>query len=183
MSANAEMISLPHIPNLSVEQAILVTVRAAQQAMHALGSAQRESVYESAMSKTLFYQNIPFLTQCPTRKRAAPGISAATGPADMFIAGSLVVELKAGHSRIRREHIDQVMRYYASIAEEHKEVRDNELVAMVINFKRGADVVQLWESRRQIVTSLHVDRSNISPFALLGTPTKESAPIEYEDMQ
>lgn len=183
MPTNTEMISLPQIPTLSVEQAILVTVRAAQQAMHALGSAQRESVYETAMSKTLFYQNIPFLTQCHTRKRAAPGITAATGPADMFIAGSLVVELKAGHSRIRREHIDQVMRYHASIAEEHKEVRDNELVAMVINFKRGADIVQLWESRQQIVTSLHVDRHSTNAFALIGTPTKDPAPIEYEDGQ
>ena len=140
------VVSLPTIPNLSLEQAVLLTVRAAQQAMHALGPAQRESAYEAAMAKTLYYQNVPLLTQCPTRKRAGPGNSTATGPADMFIAGALLVELKAGKPRIAQEHIDQVMRYHASISEEHSEVRDNPILAMVINFKRTSDVVQLWDS-------------------------------------
>jgi hypothetical protein len=172
------MIPLPVIPNLNTEQAVLVTVRAAQHAMHALGSAQRESVYESAMSKTLFYQNIPILTQCPTRKRAGPGNTTSTGPADMFVAGVLVVELKAGKSRISREHIDQVMRYHASIIEEHREVRENEVLAMVINFRKGTDTVQIWDNKYQQMTSLHVDRQSADPYALMGTPNTEPMTIQ-----
>lgn len=168
-------VALPIINSLSLDQTVLVTVRAAQQAMHALGPAQRESAYETAMAKTLYYQNVPLLTQCATRKRAGPGNSTATGPADMFIAGTLLVELKAGKPRIAQEHVDQVMRYHASIAEEHKEVRDNEILAMVINFKRTADVVQLWDNKQRKITSMHVDRRSSDPLALTKAPTCEVA--------
>ena len=168
------LVPIPKIASLTLDQTVLLTVRAAQQAMHALGPAQRESAYETAMAKTLYYQNVPLLTQCATRKRAGPGNSTATGPADMFIAGTLLVELKAGKPRIAQEHIDQVMRYHASIAEEHKEVRDNDILAMVINFKRTADVVQLWDNKQRKMTSLHVDRKSSDPLALTGDPMVES---------
>lgn len=176
------LVPLPKIPNLSLEQAVMLTVRAAQQAMHALGPAQRESAYETAMAKTLYYQNVPLLTQCATRKRAGPGNSTSTGPADMFIAGTLLVELKAGKPRIAQEHIDQVMRYHASICEEHREVRDNEIMAMVINFKRTGDVVQLWNNKQQKITSLHIDRESSDPFALKRAPILESISFEEREV-
>ena len=69
-------------------------------------------------------------------------------------------------------------RYHASICEEHKEVRENEILAMVINFKRTGDVVQLWNNKQQNITSLHVDRESSDPFALKREPIIESMSLE-----
>jgi GxxExxY protein len=147
--------------NISCQNAVILTLRAAARALYNLGPGQTEKTYEILMQKTLYDQHVPVLTQFDTHMRTEQGIIVYTGTCDLFVASNLVVELKARQASIKQDHIDQVMRYRQSIIGLHDNKKDEMVQAMIINFTRmnQHDVMQVWQNTSNDTNTLLVDRS------------------------
>tara|TARA_B110000003_G_C16537513_1_gene491332 strand:- start:30 stop:452 length:423 start_codon:yes stop_codon:yes gene_type:complete len=96
--------------SLDTEEIWKVCIDAARYSLQHLGNAQSERAYEECMTNYLYQQKIPLRRQKPFYQEVG-GETIPIGIADIEIDHCVIIELKAGVSRITREHQEQLTRY------------------------------------------------------------------------
>jgi len=110
-----------------------------------LSNGNSEATYEQAMVNALYDRRIPYKRQVQY-SQCVQGHMLNTGILDLEVDHNLLLELKAGHDKIKDEHKTQLMRYLHCKRENlPSDRKDEELIAAIILFSKSGEV-QVWRA-------------------------------------
>ena len=110
-----------------------------------LANGNSEATYEQAMVNALYDRRIPYKRQVQY-SQCVQGHMLNTGILDLEVDHNLLLELKAGHDKIKDEHKTQLMRYLHCKRENWPSNRkDEELIAAIILFSKSGEV-HVWRA-------------------------------------
>ena len=132
--------------NMTPDNVWTECIAAAQTAMHELGRAHSERAYEECMANYFYHRRIPYMRQRQFFQEVQ-GEIIPVGVADLEVAHSVILELKAGNVNINDDHKAQLLRYMHAARNRNKE---RSIMGGVLLFgKDGA--LRVWEHRMPLL--------------------------------